>query len=98
MVVGTRKTNATTRPGLIVLEGKQQRRTKEQIREDNALKKAENTTARMEAEASHHAMVSRIAQLENSIAQGEELVRGHAKRPDLRNNHRGAEIPVAGKC
>jgi len=98
MVVGTCKTNATTHPGLIVLEGKQQRCTKEQIQEDNSLKKAVNTTARLEAKASHHTMVSRIVQLENLIAQGEELVQGHAKRPDLRNNSRGAEIPVAGKC
>jgi hypothetical protein len=100
MAVGTRKTNANTHPGLVILEGKRQRRTRKQIEEDEAHKTAEATTARLDAEALHNATVARITQLENSMEQDEELVREHANRPDLvTSDYENAKKPVAAsKC
>jgi hypothetical protein len=95
MAVGTCKKNANTQPELILLDTMRPRHTKKQIKEDKARKKAEATAVRLEAEALHHATVAHIAELENSMAQGEEVICKHANRPDHHDDSvtAAAQIP-----
>jgi hypothetical protein len=83
MPVLTRKTNATTRPGEIVLQSKQPRRTREQIQADESRVAAVARATREEAAANHSLIVNRIAQLEDSIEEEEATLRMHSIRPDL---------------
>lgn len=79
MAVLTRKNNSATHPGDILLKNKQPRRSRQQIEVDEA--RAE--TVREEAAAKHHAVLGRIAQLEDSMAEEDEALRMHSIRPDL---------------
>jgi hypothetical protein len=83
MGVLTRKTNATTRPGDILLRNKQPRRTRQQIEVDQARAVAAAKAKREEAEANHRAMLGRIAELEDSMEREDAASRTHSIRPDL---------------
>lgn len=81
-MVTTRKTNANAHPGRVVLENQQSRRGKQQIEDDNAIAEEVAHVREEEAAAKYRAMVERIAQLEDAIAEKDP--RAHAQRPDLR--------------
>ncbi len=84
MPVGTRASNAEAHPGRIVLETQQVRRTRKQVDEDEARRKAVAIATRKEAEARHQASIEKIALTEDSIEQDEEEIQRHSSRPDLR--------------
>lgn len=83
MAVLTRKTNATTRPGDILLKNKQPRRTRQQIELDEARAAAAARAASEERAANHSAVLGRIAQLEDSMENEDAALRMHSIRPDL---------------
>jgi hypothetical protein len=82
MVIGTRKSNASAHPGLILLGNQPPRRTKKEIEDDKARKKAQAMAASKDAKAKHDAIVMRIAQLEAEQGQQEDDIQRHSQRPD----------------
>jgi hypothetical protein len=94
MIVGTRKSNATKRPGKLLADSKQQRRTRTQIEEDEARTKSEAVAAKEVANAKHRAIITHVADIEDSIERDEEAIRAYKNRPDLRNS---SKYPVAEK-
>jgi len=82
MPVSTRKTNAEAHPGRIVLVSQQPRRTKRQIKEDDARLKA----TKDRVDALRRGDLDRLAQMEDTMEEEEEARRLHAARPDLRRN------------
>jgi len=84
MAVGTRKSNAVTHPGRIVLESQQTRRTKKQIEADEASAELEASVAQQAADTQHCASIAHIADVEDSVMEEEESVRTYTNRPDLR--------------
>ena len=83
MAVHTRKANATTRPGDILLRNKQPRRTRQQIEADDARATAAAKATREQAAANHSAVLDRIAELEDSVAEEDAALRMQSNRPDL---------------
>lgn len=77
-----KRPSTANRPGQILNDTKQKRRTKEQIEADNAAKAAEKAIAKQAAMDHHNAAVQRIATKETEIQQQEALARHHAARPD----------------
>lgn len=77
-----KRPSTANRPGQIVNDTKQKRRTKDQIEADNAAKKAEQAAAKQAAVDNHNAAIQRIAIKESEIQQQEALARRHAARPD----------------
>lgn len=73
----TRPKNATQRPGLILLEGTQKRRTSEQKQADDEHAEQE----RLAQEAARERGIKRIANLMDQSAQREEHVRTHPPQP-----------------
>jgi hypothetical protein len=91
MVVGTRKSNADAHPGRILLDTQHSRRTRKQIDEDDARKKSEMKAAIEDAKTKHHAIVTRIAQLEADEEQREEQIQTNSQRPDRSSNSIGGQ-------
>lgn len=85
MVIGTRKSNAAKHPGRLLTDIKQQRRTRTQIEEDEARRKAAAVAAEEDAKAKHQAIVTRVADIEDSMERDEEVIRAYSNRPDFRN-------------
>ena len=83
MAVHTRKANATTRPGDILLRNKQPRRTRQQIEADDARATAAAKATREQAAANHSAVLDRIAELEDSVAEEDAALCMQSNRPDL---------------
>ncbi|KAI9432523.1 hypothetical protein H4582DRAFT_2061727 [Lactarius indigo] len=81
----TRAANADAHPGRVLLDGKQKKRSRQQIEEDTALAKATAAATRKEAKAKHRAAITTIATTENSIEQEEKDLQAHSARPDLRH-------------
>ncbi|KAI9439683.1 hypothetical protein H4582DRAFT_2056409 [Lactarius indigo] len=79
----TRAANADAHPGCVLLDGKQKKRSRQQIEEDTALAKATAAATRKEAKAKHRAAIVTIATTENSIEQEEKDLQAHSARPDL---------------
>jgi hypothetical protein len=84
MPITTRASNAERHPGLIVLDGQWTKRSKQQIKEDKARKKAAAIAARQLTEAKHHAVLLRLAESEAAVEQDEEDIRANTTRPDIR--------------
>jgi hypothetical protein len=84
MAVGTRKSNAVTHPGCIVLESQQTRQTKKQIEADEASAELEASVAQQAADTQHRASIAHIADVEDPVMEEEESVRMYTNRPDLR--------------
>ncbi|KAF8488249.1 hypothetical protein F5888DRAFT_1809866 [Russula emetica] len=83
MAVHTRKANATTHPGDILLRNKQPRRTRQQIEADDARATAAAKATREQVAANHSAVLDRIAELEDSVAEEDVALRMQSNRPDL---------------
>ena len=81
MPVGTRKSNANTHPGRIVLESQNTRHTSKEVKADNARAKAATIAVRESEEARNKC----IAEVEDAIQRSEDDVHLHTNRPDLRN-------------
>ncbi|KAN0125644.1 hypothetical protein V8E52_000851 [Russula decolorans] len=92
MVVGTRKSNATKHPGDLLKITSQLRRTRAQIKEDNARVEAAAISAKEDAIANHQAIVDHVIDIEEFTGRDEEVIRAYANRPDLRNS---SKYPVA---
>jgi hypothetical protein len=84
MPISTRKKNANTHPGRIVLDSQQSRRSKRQIEEDEACAQSAVIAAMDKKAEDHRAITARIAQLEDGIEREESAVRQYSRRPDLR--------------
>lgn len=72
------------RPGAIVNDAKQSRRTPAQVKADAAEKKREEITKAQAEQAEHTAAIQRSAAKEDEIQQQELKLKKHAHRPDLR--------------
>ncbi|KAJ6507607.1 hypothetical protein DFH09DRAFT_1334473 [Mycena vulgaris] len=83
-MAGRSKRDATNaRPGNVVNDAKQKRRTKAEIARDNLAKKAEKETKAQEAAKKKDSGVKRIAAAEDEIRRQDEHARATAARPDL---------------
>ena len=80
MTVTTRRSNAKSHPGQVVLDNQQKRRTKKQVQEAKARARA----AKDQEEARRRELPGRIAQLEDEIETEEQARHEHSMRPDLR--------------
>ncbi|KAH9953068.1 hypothetical protein BGW80DRAFT_1520010 [Lactifluus volemus] len=87
MPIVTRKKNAQTHPGRVVLELQKKCRTTQQVAEDKMLEKAEAAAAAENAAATHHANVRRVAELEDIVERDSRVKQRHSARPDLRPSH-----------
>jgi hypothetical protein len=102
MAMVTRKKNAGTHPGQIVLDSQRKRRTKEQIVEDEACAQAEAAARKQDIAVKHRAVMERIADLEGSVEQEERMVQKYRNRPDLRQGimrplHEGGSMDEMGE-
>jgi len=75
------KSNAKAHPGFP--DRLQVRRTTKQVQEDKSCAMKAATAQREKEEVNCQAVLTSIAQIEDSIQQEEEEVRLHSKRPDL---------------
>jgi hypothetical protein len=80
MPIITRASNALAHPGLILLDGQPTKRTKQQIKDDNARKKA----AAIAAEDKRCGVLVRLAKSEADVDLEEEDIRANSTRPDIR--------------
>ncbi|KAH9960751.1 hypothetical protein BGW80DRAFT_1461020 [Lactifluus volemus] len=83
----TRRKNAHTHPGHVVLELQKKRRTPQQVAEEKMLEKAEAAAAAESAAATQHANVRRVAELEDIVERDSRAKQKHSDRPDLRPSH-----------
>lgn len=83
MAVSMHKTNSTTHPGEVLLRNKQPWWTQQQIKANEAHAAAVGRATREEAAANHHAILGRIAELEDFMEQADAASHRHAIRPDL---------------
>jgi hypothetical protein len=83
MPVTTRKANATAHPGHIVLSSQTTRRSRQQIESDRAQAKAAAKAAKVQANVKHHAVLTRIAELEDELEEEDTTMHLHSARPDL---------------
>jgi hypothetical protein len=84
-MVDTCKSNATKHPGMLVVDARQQRRTRKQMEEDKAHTKAVATAAKDQASAERRAIITQVADIMDSVERDEEAILAHTNRPDLRN-------------
>jgi hypothetical protein len=83
-MVDTRKANANAHPGLVVVAGQQQRRSKQQILADKASAQADSISTREAILARERELLARIASIEDNIQQEDDALKVHVSRPDLR--------------
>jgi hypothetical protein len=83
----TRRKNAHTHPGHVVLELQKKRRTPQQVAEEKMLEKAEAAAAAESAAATQHANVRRVAELEDIVEWDSRAKQKHSDRLDLRPSH-----------
>ncbi|KAH9974166.1 hypothetical protein BGW80DRAFT_1249862 [Lactifluus volemus] len=86
MPITTRKQNAETHPGRVVLDTQKKRRTPQQILDDRMRAEAAAAEAAERAEATLEEIVGRINELEDEIQRDSQLTQKHATRPDLRHS------------
>ncbi len=91
MPVETRKRNADTHPGHVILKAQRVKRTRKQIEEDDAIARAEARASKMVMAAKQRATVERIAQLEDEALQAEKQARTWALRPDIHSSSRAQQ-------
>ena len=94
-MVTTRKTNANVHPGQVVLASQQNRHSKKQIQDDNAMASAEAHASQKKVAAEYHTVVQCIAELEDEMDIAEKDTWAHANRPDLCS---GPPPPPQQKC
>jgi hypothetical protein len=93
MAMSTYKANADAHPGLVVLNSQSQRHTRCQIKEDEAFARVEAIAIEEDAVARHHAVIERIAELEDYAQREEETRKKYGNRPDLRHHTvKGARV------
>jgi hypothetical protein len=85
MPITTRKKNAHTHPGQVVLELQRKRRTAQQVAEDKMLEKVKAAAAAENAAANQHAIEKRIVELEGMAEKDSRMAQRHSARPDLRH-------------
>jgi hypothetical protein len=85
MPITTRKKNAHTHPGRVVLELQKKCRTAQQVAEEKKLKKAEAAAAVENAVATQRAVVRHVAELEDMAERDARMAQRYSTRPDLRH-------------
>ena len=102
----TRKANANTHPGDVVLNARRSKRTTKEVEDEKAQAKAKAIAVKQEAAAKNHAVLSTIAALTATVERQEAEIRAHSNRPDLRNGSPNAtrkeltldsEVPVKSR-
>lgn len=83
------RSKANIHPGQIQLDSQIKRRTKEEIRTDNAQADAEAVEIQQEAEAVEKTTVQKLAAAEDKLRREDKEYDIHASRPDLRVNSNG---------
>jgi negative regulator of genetic competence, sporulation and motility len=97
MPIITRKANANTHPGRILLETQQPRRSKKQVEEDTDRARAAAIAEKEEKEANRRTVLATIADMEDIIEKSELDLRNHTTRPDLQHLHPDRERSLASK-
>lgn len=82
MAMNTRKKNANTHPGHVVLGTQRKRRTRDEIEEDEACSQAKAIALKEGAAAKHRAVMGRISELEETAEQEDHMVQRFRIRPD----------------
>ena len=81
MPVHTRTSNATTRPGLV--DRPSQKRSRQQIDEDDACAESAVKSSRKAAKIAHHKSIKAVAMAEDTVEKQEEDIQMYSARPDL---------------
>ncbi len=80
--MSTRKKNAQTHPGRIILDAQRKRRTRNDIEEDEACSQAKAIALEDNAAAKNCAVMERITELEETAKQEDRMVQRFCIRPD----------------
>jgi hypothetical protein len=97
-MVSTHKANKNAHPGNAVLAYTQTRRSKKQIEEDNAMARKAAHASKAQAAVEYHAVIQRMAELEDEMALAEKVTQTHAEWPDLQVRSGPPRPPQVKEC
>lgn len=79
----SKRPQSAARPGQVIIETRQKRRTKDEIEADKAKAQVAKEEKRQQAQKKHNTGVVRVAVKEDEIRRREQEARLHSARPDL---------------
>lgn len=85
-MVDTRRSNADAHPGLVLVNDRKKRRTKKQIKDDEARAKADAIANRAAIKAREREILARIVASEDTVQREDDALQAYATRPDLRHD------------